>query len=266
MMLSRKNPFSTWQCIGLALLLCLLIFAVGEWLLYHASPTAQHLSESFQTPNSAAPLGKDQFGRDMLARLAAALRLSFLLALLSVLSAAILGVSAGICAAWRGGWVDSLLNFIVNTVLALPGLVLVLLFAAIVPGSFAMLYVAISLVLWVEYFRLVRAVSKTVINGAPVQASRLFGFGRWYIVKRHIWPAIRANVLSLAAFGAATSIIMLSSVGFVYVGLKPPTAELGLMIVELFPYYSDAPWLLAQPLIVLALLVLGFQLLAGSRS
>jgi peptide/nickel transport system permease protein len=153
----------------------------------------------------------------------------------------------------------------VNILLALPGLVVVLLFAAIVPGSFWILYLAISLVQWVEYFRVVRAITQNVIQSPARQSSEMMGFSRWYQFKRHIWPAIAPSVFTLAAFGGANAILTMASLGFVYVGIQPPLAELGLMTVELFPFYSDAPWLLAQPLVVIALMVFGFHLLAGKR-
>jgi peptide/nickel transport system permease protein len=137
--------------------------------------------------------------------------------------------------------------------------------AAIAPGNFWTLYVGIALVLWVEYFRVVRAATQTLAASPQVQASRLLGFGRWYIIRRHLWPELAPQVMTLAAFGAATAILAVSSLGFVSIGLKPPTAELGLMMTELFPYYQEAPWALAQPVIVLFLLVLSFQLLAGSE-
>ena len=199
----------------------------------------------------------------MLARISEGLRISLSLAALCVLSSSIIGVLTGVIAAWCRGWVDTTLNFIANTILALPGLVLILLFAALVPGSFIMLYLAISLVLAVEYFRLVRAITLPVVTGPALENSALMGFPKRYLFSKHIWPAIRQDVLSLAAFGASSSIIAMASVGFVYVGLKPPSPELGLMIVELFPYYHEAPWLLAQPIFALFVLVLGFHLLSA---
>lgn len=199
----------------------------------------------------------------MLARISEGLRISLSLAALCVLSSSIIGVLTGVIAAWCRGWVDTTLNFIANTILALPGLVLILLFAALVPGSFIMLYLAISLVLAVEYFRLVRAITLPVVTGPALENSALMGFPKRYLFSKHIWPAIRQDVLSLAAFGASSSIIAMASVGFVYVGLKPPSPELGLMIVELFPYYHEAPWLLAQPISTLFVLVLGFHLLSA---
>ena len=241
---------STQQRTGAVILGCLALFAVAEMLLFSIDGNQQFLAQAFASPDWQAPLGRDQFGRNMFARLAGGLRISFTLSLICVVTSALLGVLAGVAAAWRGGWFDNLLNFFANTILALPGLVLILVFAAVVPGSFVMIYLAISLVIWVEYFRLVRAIA---LN--QVASPALF--------RRHIWPALKADVFSLAAFGAATSVVAMSSVGFVYVGLKPPTPELGLMIVELFPYYHEAPWLLLEPISLLFLIVLGFHLLAG---
>lgn len=262
-MMVRLTTLSIQQRVGLGILLALALFAAFETLLFSFDGSKQQLALAFASPDGQAPLGRDQYGRNMFARLAAGLRISFSLAMICVATSAVLGVLAGVAAAWRGGWLDNLLNFFANTILALPGLVLILVFAAIVPGSFVMIYLAISVVLWVEYFRLVRAIALNEVNSPALQSSMMMGFGKFYLFRRHIWPSLKADVFSLAAFGAATSVVAMSSVGFVYVGLKPPTPELGLMIVELFPYYHEAPWLLLEPITLLFLIVLGFHLLAG---
>ena len=251
------------KLIGFSLLMLLLLLALGEPVLMGTNGNQQNLKQVLEAPSAQHWLGTDQFGRDMLARISEGLRISLSLAALCVLSSSIIGVLTGVIAAWCRGWVDTTLNFIANTILALPGLVLILLFAALVPGSFIMLYLAISLVLAVEYFRLVRAITLLVVTGPALENSALMGFPKRYLFSKHIWPAIRQDVLSLAAFGASSSIIAMASVGFVYVGLKPPSPELGLMIVELFPYYHEAPWLLAQPIFTLFVLVLGFHLLSA---
>lgn len=266
MLKNRLKQMSPGQWTGAAILILLLLSAWMAPLVGHGQPNLQHLQHSFAPASAQLPLGSDQFGRDMVARLAAAVRLSFGLSLLCVASSAFLGISLGVMAAWSSQRIDAVINFVANTVMSLPGLVLVLLVAGLAPGSFIMLYLGISLTLWVEYFRVVRATVQPLVNGPELQSSMMLGFGRWYQFRRHIWPAISGNVLTLAAFGAATSILMMASTGFVYAGLKPPTAELGLMIVELFPYFADATWVLLQPLCILLLMVLGFNLLAGQKA
>ncbi|GGN25569.1 MULTISPECIES: ABC transporter permease [Marinomonas] len=253
------------QWVGLGVLLSLLIFAVLGMMFSPFSISQQDLNAVLDSPSAVHWLGTDHFGRSMLTRMAHAVGLSFALGVLCVVTSSLLGTALGVWAVWGGKKVDHILGVMVNILLALPGLVVVLLFAAIVPGSFWILYLAISLVQWVEYFRVVRAITQNVIHSPARQSSQMMGFGHWYQFKRHIWPAIVPSVFTLAAFGGANAILTMASLGFVYVGIQPPLAELGLMTVELFPFYSDAPWLLAQPLVVIALMVFGFHLLAGKR-
>lgn len=249
--------------IGLALLGTLVAFAFLEPVLGGADPAAQNLAAALTPPGSEYLLGTDQFGRSMLARLAAALRLSLFVSTASVGTAVLLGAGLGVLAAWRGGWTDQCLSTLVNLLLALPGLVLILLVAALAPGSLVVLYVAIALVLWVEYFRVARAVAANAIQSPAMEASSLLGFGVLYRLRRHVLPALFPPLIAQATFGAATAVMALASLGFVSVGLKPPTAELGLMMVELFPYYRAAPWALLQPVLALSLFVLALHLLAG---
>lgn len=251
------------RLVGAGLLALLAVFAWGVPLISDADPARQDLLRTLVPPGLEAPLGTDHLGRSLLARLAAAVRLSLGLALMGVLTAAVPGVLLGILAGWRGGWVDRLLVVLSDAFLALPGLLLVLLMVAIAPGSFWALYVGIALVLWIEYFRLVRATTRTLVTSPQIEASRLLGFGPLYIVRRHLWPELAPMVLTLGAFGGATAIMAIAALGFVSVGLRPPTAELGLMMTELLPYHYEAPWALLQPIAVVFLLVLGLILLAG---
>lgn len=259
-----KMTSSQW--FGLSILLGLLAFSLLGIGFSPYSISQQDLNAIMESPSAVHWLGTDHFGRSMLTRMAHAVGLSFSLSLLCMLTSSLLGTAFGVWAVWGGKKIDAALGIVVNILLALPGLVVVLLFAAIVPGSFLMLYLAISLVQWVEYFRVVRAITQGVIQSPARQSSEMMGFGRWYQFKRHIWPAISPSVFTLAAFGGANAVLTMASLGFVSVGIQPPLAELGLMTVELFPYYIDAPWLLAQPLVVIALMVFAFHLLAGKRA
>ncbi|WP_237742356.1 ABC transporter permease [Gayadomonas joobiniege] len=227
---------------------------------------SQDLNKILNTPSFEQPLGTDQYGRSMYVRLAAGLRLSFWLAGLSVVTSCIIGTGLAIFAAWCRGRTETLLDALINSLMALPGLILVLLFAAVIPGSFVMIYLAISIVLSLEYYRVIKASSKAILNSPAVESSQLLGFNHVYILKRHLLPELKPSLFTLSAYGAANAILMMASIGFVYVGLKPPTAELGLMIVELFPYYEEAPWLLCQPLVVLFTVVLSLNLLAGKNN
>ncbi len=263
--LDAPRRWTRGQRFGVGLLGAIAVMALLGPLMISSDPARQHLDHFLQAPSLAEPLGYDPLGRSMLARLLHGSRLSLSLALLSVLSAAIPGTLAGILAAWCGGWGERLLAALADAVLALPGLLLVLLLAAFAPGGFWPLYVGLALALWVEYFRVVRAACHILLASPQVEASRLLGFGAFYIVWRHLLPALLPRLLTLMRFGLAGAVLAMSALGFVGVGLQPPTPELGVMMIELLPYYREAPWLVGAPVLVLLLSLLGLQLLAPAQ-
>jgi peptide/nickel transport system permease protein len=226
-------------------------------------PARQTLADTLLPPGAAHWLGTDVLGRSVLARLAHAARLSLGLALLAAVTAAIPGVLLGVVASWRGGRIERGLVMLADAVLSVPGLLLVLLFAALAPGRYWALYIGLSLSLWVEYFRVARAASRPVLAGDAVQASRLLGFGPGYVLRRHLLPALAPVLGTLLAFSAAQAVLALAALGFIGVGLQPPTPELGLMMIEFLPHYEEAPWLIAAPVALLMLLVLGMMLLVS---
>ncbi len=251
---------------GALILAVIAAFALAGPALVGVDPAAQDLERFLEAPSLAHPLGTDHLGRSMLARLAHAASLSLWLAGLAVASAAIPGTALGILAAWRGGWAERVCVTLADMVLALPGLLLVLLFAAFAPGRFWPLYVGLSLAFWVEYFRVVRARATSLLASPQVEASRLLGFGPLYIVRRHLWPELAPLLGTLASLGAASAVLAMAALGFVGVGVRPPTPELGVMMVELLPYYQEAPWLVAAPVGLLILTVLGLVLVTGTEA
>ncbi|CAM5411047.1 ABC transporter permease [Thauera mechernichensis] len=248
------------QRIGAALLVAIALFcAAGPALV--GDPRVLDLMNFLSAPGLEHWLGTDHLGRSMVARLAHAGQLSLGLAALSVLSAAIPGVLLGIVAAWRGGWLERACVVLADSVLALPGLLLVLLLATLAPGAFWPLYLGLALAFWVEYFRVVRASARSILASPAVEASRLLGFGTFYLVRSHVWPELRPVLLTLASFGMAAAVLAMAALGFVGVGIKPPRPELGVMMIELLPYYQEAPWLIAAPVLLLTLTLLGLVLI-----
>lgn len=249
--------------LGASLLAAVALFALIGPLCIGHDPAAQSLGESLLRPGPVHWLGTDLLGRSVLARLAHAAQLSLGLALLCALTAAVPGVLLGLAASWWGGRIDTALSLLADAVLSMPGLLLVLMVAAIAPGQHWALYAGLSLALWVEYFRVCRATSRPVFAGDAVQASGLLGFGPGYLLRRHLLPALAPVLAPLVAFSTAQAVLGLAALGFIGVGLQPPTAELGLMMIEYLPHYAEAPWLIAAPVSLLLLVVLGMVLLAG---
>lgn len=252
-----------FRFLGITVLLLMAVLAALGPEAFDLDPAKQSLRNTLIPPGSEHILGTDHLGRDMAARLLSGARLSLTLALLAVLTACIPGTALGIAAAWHGGWLEQLTNALSNCILALPGLLLVLMFAAISPGSWWVLYVGISLTLWVEYYRYSRQRSRTLLASPAVEASKLLGFGPLHILRRHLLPELLPGILTLAAFGIASSVTAMAALGFVSVGIRPPTAEWGVMMTELLPYWREAPWLILQPVACLVLTVLSVHVAVG---
>lgn len=219
-------------------------------------PHLQDLMGSLQGPDVHHWLGTDHLGRDQLARLGEGLRTSVGLALASAALAVALGTTAGLLAALRGGLADRALCLLADAVAAIPGLLWVLLLAALAPGEKWAIYGGLVLTAWVEFFRLMRARARSTLSGAPVQAARLLGFGSGYILHWHVLRPAAALLARLWVYAVATAVLAVAALGFISVGLRPPQAELGLLMTEALPYWQDAPWLLAAPVVTL-ILVLG---------
>lgn len=248
----------------LALLAC---FAIIGPIVIPADPAAQDFGASLAPIGSEYLLGSDHYGRSLLARLAHGARLSFGMAFLTMLAAAIPGVLLGLLAAWRGGWAERALESVATVVLALPGLMLVLLLLAFSPGNYGPLFLGLSLTLWVEFYRVTKAATRTVLTQPHIEAARMLGFSSRYILVHYVLPVIGPMIATLSAFAMATAIIAVSTLSAISVGLQPPTPELGSMIVELLPYYAEAPMHVLLPAVLIFLLVLGLQLFAqGDRA
>lgn len=253
------------RLLGFSLLAGMTLCAVMGPNLIGIDPAKQSLMQTLQGPSTTHWLGTDHLGRDMLARLLSGAQLSLSLSALSVLTAAIPGTLLGILAAWRSGWTERLLTLFADAVLALPGLLLVLMLVAISPGSWWALYAGLSLTLWVEYFRYTRQRARVVLSEPSVEASRLLGFGSVYVIRRHLLPEIGPGLLTIASFGAATAVTAVAALGFISVGIRPPTAEWGVMMTQLLPYWNEAPFLILQPVLCLMLTVLGLHLSVSVR-
>ncbi|CAM8625225.1 DppC ABC-type dipeptide/oligopeptide/nickel transport systems, permease components [Comamonadaceae bacterium] len=244
--------------MGMLVLLTVLLFGLlSAWL--GQDPAIQNLDHPLSTPGVTHWLGTDHLGRDLLARLGEAVRVSFWLALGSAVLAVGLGTLLGLWAAWQRGWTDRLLCLCADGVAAIPALLWVLLVAALAPGQKWALYSGLVLTAWVEFFRLVRSRASHTLAGDAVQAGRLLGFGPTYLLRWHVLPPLHADLLRLWSYAVANAVLAVAALGFVGVGLRPPTAELGLMMTEALPYYDAAPWLLAGPVLLLVLVVAALQ-------
>jgi len=260
------NGIGRRRAAGLVCIAAIAAFAtIGPWLI-EADPLRQNLRAVLVPPSAEYLLGTDHLGRSVLARLAHAARLSILLGLTTAASAAVAGTVLGLVAAMRGGLADRLAGLLCDATLALPGLLLVLMLAAFAPGAFWPLYLGLALVLWVEFFRIVRTIARSRLAAPDVEAARLFGFGTLHVVRRHVLPDLAPALGTLFAFGFGAAVVAVSTLSFIGVGLRPPVPEWGRMMTELLPYYDEAPVQLLAPAGLLFVTMLGLHLVSGRET
>mgnify|MGYP000899061635 CR=1 FL=1 len=232
---------------------------LGPFVAFH-DPVRQDLLHALAPPSAAHWLGTDHLGRDVLARLLHGAPRSLGIALVCVAAACILGTTLGLIAAWYGRGVDATLMRLADLTLAFPGILLALVLSGLMGGGIVPMLIGIKLALWPQFARLARAIGVGILAEAHVEAARLAGFGPGRILSRHVLPAVARQTVTLATLGIGSAIMSISALGFLGLGLQPPTPEWGAMISEMLPYVSEAPVQIAAPCILIFLTILGFTL------
>ncbi len=254
----RGNPLTLAGAVIVAVLGFVAI--VGPFLTPY-DPTAQTLANRLQGPSLAHPLGTDQLGRDMLSRIVYGARISLGIAILVTTIRVVIGTTVGLIAGSVGGWVDEALMRLVDIQLAFPGLVLALVIAGILGPSLTNVMIALAVVGWATYARVVRASVLSVKEREYVAASRLMGTPRHRLARRHLLPNVINPVIVLATLNLGTVVLATAGLSFIGLGAQPPTPEWGTMIAGGRNHLRGAWWIVNAPGIAIMLTVLGFNLL-----
>ena len=224
-------------------------------------PAFQELALRLEAPTGLHPLGLDELGRDVLARILAGARISFFIGLVVVGISAGLGTAIGATAGYLGGAVDDVISRVIDTLLAFPGLLLAIAIVAVLGPSLVNVLLALTLIGWVGYARLVRGQALRAREFEYVQAARALGAGSGRILWRHIVPAAMPTVVVHATLGMAGTIVGEASLSFLGLGVQPPTPSWGTMLNGGRAHLLDAPHLTIFPGLAIALIVLGFNFL-----
>src|SRR5438034_481010 len=246
--------------IGIAIVVVAAVAALAGAFLSPFDPAAQVLALRLAAPSRMHPFGLDELGRDILARVLAGARISFLVGVTVVSVSALVGTLLGAVAGYYGGLVDDVISRVIDTLLAFPGLLLAIAVVAVLGPSLAHVLMALTAIGWVGYARLVRG---QVLRGREfeyVQAARALGAGTARILRRHILPAAIPAVVVQATLGMAGAIIGEASLSFLGLGVQPPTPSWGTMLNGGRAHLLDAPHLTVFPGLGIALLVLGVNL------
>ncbi len=230
-------------------------------------PYAQSLRNRFTPPvweergAWAHPLGTDRLGRDMLARILYGARVSLAVGALAVLLASSVGAAVGLVAGYYGGRVDATLMRITDATLSFPVILLALILAVTVGPSFLNVVIAISVILWARYARVIRGEVLTLMQLDFIAQARIAGAGAWRIITRHLVPNTLNTLVVLITLQVGYVIIVEAALSFLGAGIPPPTPAWGSMIAEGRDFVTSAWWVSFLPGLAIMLVVLAFNLL-----
>jgi peptide/nickel transport system permease protein len=250
--------------IGLGLTITLLLLALLAPLLHPYDPaTEQDLTARLQPPNSTHWFGTDGRGRDMLTLVWYGIRTSLLISLLSVGLGLVIGVLLGLLAGYLRGWVDTLISWLTDILLAFPSILLAIAIVTVTGPSLQSALIAIAIVQIPIYIRLTRSMVLSLREQEFVLAVRALGATPTRIVWRHILPASLAPIIVQATLSIGTATLEAAGLGFLGLGAQPPTPELGTLLADAFKggYSLTAPWTTLFPGLFITLNVLAFNLL-----
>jgi peptide/nickel transport system permease protein len=261
----QKNRFvgrvSLMMIVGSVITAVWILIAIFAPILAPYEPNALNFNDMLQAPGFSHWLGTDNFGRDILSRIIYGTRVDLMMGLIGVIAPMIIGLFIGLLAGYFGGIVDQLLMRVLDVAMAFPYYVLVLAIMGILGPGLYSYYISLTIVAWVTYARLTRTEVLVLRNTDFVLAARTLGINRFRIIFRHVLPNVIAPSIVFVMTDIVLVILLGSALGFLGLGVQPPTAEWGVMIAEGRPYISSGWWICLFPGLAIASLALGFSLL-----
>ena len=245
---------------GIVILLFLLLCAVAPGLVAPYDPLAFDYGALQQPPSGLHPFGTDQFGRDMLSRTIAAATIDLQIALFATIVPLLLGTLIGLLVGYYGGWPDIVFGRLVDLVVTFPFLVLVIAIVAVLGPGLVNMYIAISVIGWVFYARLIRGEVLVLRGHDYVSAARVLGYSDGRILLRHILPNAARPVLVYWMTDMSLAILLGSSLGYLGLGAQPPAAEWGVLIADGKNLFTQAWWISVFPGFAIVLCGVGFSL------
>jgi peptide/nickel transport system permease protein len=246
--------------VGLTLLVCLFALAAAAPLLTAYNPKQQSLSQALRPISLTHPLGTDHLGRDILARLLYGGRLSLMIGFLAVGLGLAIGVPLGAVSGFQGGLTDLMIQRLADILLSFPGFLLALSLVAILGVGLQNVIISVGISAVPSFIRLVRGSVLSIREQMYVQAAEAIGQRRAAIIFRHVLPNAMAPVIVQATLSLGFAILVAAGLGFLGLGVQPPTPEWGTMLGEGRQYIFRAPGLTTYPGLVIFLAVLGFNL------
>jgi peptide/nickel transport system permease protein len=246
---------------GLCILALFFVLAVAAPLVTSYDPQQSNLAEALRDPGPAHPLGTDHLGRDILARILYGARYSLVIGFAAVGLGLAVGVPLGAVSGFYGGWVDLILQRVIDVMLSFPGFLLAVSCVAVLGVGLENVVIAVALGVIPAFVRLVRAGTLGTCRRPYVEAARGLGASSPAIVFRHVLPNALPPVVVQATLGLGATLLTAAGLGFLGLGVQQPTPEWGAMLGEGRQYIFSNPNVATFPGLAIFLTVLGFNLI-----
>ena len=257
--------------IGLGLITALLLLSLLYPEFSNINPMKMSVKEKFQPPmflgegwTWAHPLGTDQLGRDILLRCLIGLRYSLLIGICTVLLMFVVGCLLGIIAGFKGGWIDTIIMRITDAQLSIPMIILAIAILGVSRPSATSIIIVLGLSGWPLYARVARSVTQSERGKEFVRAARVLGASDWRIILLLIAPNILPPIAFVAVLDVARMMIFEAVLGFLGLGLQPPTPSFGTIIADGRKYLINAWWIATSPGVFLAIALTSINLLGAA--
>jgi len=254
----RRNKAALF---GGILILIFIVIALLAPVLFPGSPSAPNLMKSLERSSLEHPLGTDELGRSILGRIIYGSRISLLIAVGVVSFGLLIGVPLGLVSGYYRGKVDFGIQRVTDTMLAFPGFLLALALVAVLGVGLKNTVISIGISMVPIYIRLVRGCALSIREEVYVEAARAVGTRDIVILLRHILPNVMVPITVQTSLGMGMAILFAAGLGFLGIGVQPPTPEWGTMLSSGRAYLFHSPHVATFPGIAIVLAVLGFNLL-----
>lgn len=266
---TRSAPAGFWRrllrspsgTIGLVIVLGLIFCAAFAETLAPYNPTKMGTGGRFLPPGGTFFLGTDEFGRDMLSRILYGSRITLLIGAVAVGISLTVGMLVGMVAAFRRGWVESILMRSTDVLFSFTETLIALSFVAVLGPSLQNAVIAVGVAGIPFYARTCYSAALVETSKPYFEASIAAGAGPARLVILHLLPNVLPTMIVVATLGVSTAILAAAGLSFLGLGAQPPTSEWGYMLAGSRDYINRAPWLMTIPGLAIAITVLGFNLL-----
>lgn len=257
----RRNRFAL---IGAVYMIVVVVAGILAPVIATHEPNTQSLLGRLESPSGEHWLGTDELGRDEFSRLVYGARISLFIGLAGTAGALVLGTAIGLISGFFGGWTDTLSMRLIDIMYAFPGILLAILIVAVMGPGLLNLIVALTIWGTPTLSRIVRSSVLSLKSQEYVEAAHAIGASRTRIIMRHLLPNSMAPIIVYATLGVAGALLTAAGLGFLGLGVQPPTAEWGAMLSVGRGYLREAPHLMIFPGLLIFLTVISLNLIGDA--